>query len=169
VKTHLQTTSNTTKSNSKKMVVFTLLTMLLLSAAAVSMVNATDEDKEIIAPPEPSSDGMVPPEEGQLVYALDDNVTALADDSTVHDGWGDLPARNYGPVGAEDDVQTPEVIEENATLYTTQDSLTEEANLLGASQVAPDYTGAILGAVALAAVAACAVVVVARKRKATAA
>jgi hypothetical protein len=147
-----------TKPNPKRIFVCTLLMALMLSAAAVSIVNA-EEDRQIVPPPyaTPIENATTTSDENQPVFALDDNAT------TISPADGDNPNlyETQDDENATAPIQPPRAEDQ---LVTTQDNAIEENNLLGA-QTESSYAMAIMGAMALAIVAACVVAVIVVKRR----
>ena len=134
------------KLNLKKILICTLLIAVAFSAMATQTAFAREA-----APP------LTPPDNTPITVGDNPILLAAPDNTTT---GSDTPLLNR----AQDNSIT--LPDENATLYTTQDTLNEENPPLIAPRAQPDNIGTVLGIAALAAaVAAVAVVVVLHLRK----
>ena len=146
-----------TKPNLKKLLDCTLLAALLLSAVAISMANAASEEKSIQVSPNNSTGESA---DNPTLYSADYNSTTTSDSNSTLNRADEGIKKEETAI--DDNAAVPD---ENSTLYTTQDTKAEENNATPyTAQTQPDYTAVIIGAVTLAAVAICVVLVVFQRR-----
>lgn len=138
---------NKSKIKKNKFLTVTVLTLFLLSATAISSVSAELDSTWI--PDQNSTDGSLLISENPTLYTAQDNSTATTDDNS--------------PLGRAQDNSTASA--DDSTLYDSQNSESDNPNLVAAQAQSDDLTCIIVLVAGVAAIAGLAIFVSLRQTK----